>query len=77
MNVEASGEVLLLLAIDRYGVAKKVSVLHSTVSKEIEAQVVLRLFYAKYEPATRGGVTKDGSIVVEVVLDPVAPKSGD
>lgn len=73
MNVEGKGRVELVLRIDRYGTARSVSVRKSTVPKEIEAQVVLRLFRAKYEPATREGMPVDGSLTVEVQLDTLNP----
>lgn len=71
MNVEVSGSVIVLVAIDRHGVARSVSVRHSTVSREVEAQVVIKLFRANYEPARVDGVAVGGSLVVEISLGPL------
>lgn len=51
----ANGILELQLNIDRFGRASSVKVLKSTLPREVEGQVVLRFFKAKYQPGELNG----------------------
>lgn len=62
------GNLLLRLAIDRYGVVDGVYVLRSTLARELEGQVVLQFYRARYRPGEIDGVPVNSELLLVVNL---------
>jgi len=62
------GQLLLRLAIDRYGVVNGVSVLRSSLARELEGQVVLQFYRARYRPGEIDGVPVNSELLLVVNL---------
>jgi hypothetical protein len=62
------GNLLLRLAIDRYGVVNGVSVMRSTLARELEGQVVLQFYRARYRPGEIDGMPVDSELLLVVNL---------
>ena len=62
------GHLLLRLAIDRYGAVNGVFVLRSTLARELEGQVVLQFYRARYRPGEIDGVPVNSEMLLVVNL---------
>ncbi len=65
---QGTGHVLLRLAIDRHGVVKAVNVMRSTLPRELEGQVVLQFYRARYRPGEIDGVPVNSELLLTVDL---------
>jgi outer membrane biosynthesis protein TonB len=65
---QGTGHVLLRLAIDRHGVVNAVNVLRSTLPRELEGQVVLQFYRARYRPGEIDGVRVNSELLLTVDL---------
>jgi hypothetical protein len=62
------GQVLLRLSIDRYGVVNGVQVLRSSLTRELEGQVVLQFYRARYRPGEIDGLPVNSELLLVVNL---------
>ena len=67
-ELQEPGHLLLRLAIDRYGAVNGVFVLRSTLARELEGQVVLQFYRARYRPGEIEGVPVDSEMLLVVNL---------
>ena len=67
-ELQEPGHLLLRLAIDRYGVVNGVFVLRSTLARELEGQVVLQFYRARYRPGEIDGVPVNSEMLLVVNL---------
>nr|WP_314623209.1 hypothetical protein [uncultured Noviherbaspirillum sp.] len=65
---QGAGHVLLRLAIDRHGVVNAVNVLRSTLARQLEGQVVLQFYRARYRPGEIDGVPVNSELLLTVDL---------
>jgi hypothetical protein len=67
-ELQEPGQVLLRLSIDRYGVVNGVQVLRSTLMRELEGQVVLQFYRARYRPGEIDSVPVNSELLLVVNL---------
>ncbi len=65
---QAPGQLLLRLAIDRYGVVNGVYVLRSSLTKDLEGRVVLQFYRARYRPGEIDGAPVNSELLLVVNL---------
>jgi hypothetical protein len=65
---QGAGHVLLRLAVDRHGVVNAVNVLRSTLARELEGQIVLQFYRARYRPGEIDGVPVNSELLLTVDL---------
>lgn len=64
-----SGHLLVRLSIDRFGKVNAVSVLRSTLPHEIEGQVVMQFYQARYRPGEIDGMPVNGEMILFINLE--------
>jgi outer membrane biosynthesis protein TonB len=62
------GQLLLRLAIDRYGLVNGVYVLRSNLTRELEGQVVLQFYRARYRPGEIEDVPVNSELLLVINL---------
>jgi outer membrane biosynthesis protein TonB len=67
-ELQEPGQVLLRLSIDRYGVVNGVQVLRSSLTRELEGQVVLQFYRARYRPGEIDGLPVNSELLLVVNL---------
>lgn len=58
----SSGYVIFRLSIDRHGIVKSIRTLHSSLAREVEAELVVPLYRATYHPGEINGIAVDGEL---------------
>jgi outer membrane biosynthesis protein TonB len=64
-----SGHLLVRLSIDRFGKVNAVSVLRSTLPHDIEGQVVMQFYQARYRPGEINGKPVNGEMILFINLE--------
>jgi len=62
------GEIRLKIWVDRYGTPRRLEVIQSTLAREIEEQIVVRFYSARYFPAEKNGEKTDGIAEFHIVV---------
>ena len=67
-DTQEGGSLVLRLLIDRHGVVNAVSVVRSTLPRELEGRIVLQFYRARYRPGEIDGRPVNSELLLDIAL---------